>query len=216
MKKNAMLKIAAVVLVAVLLTTCAISSTFAKYVSNANTNTNEARVAKWGVTATLTAPGENGLELFQNNHGDVVGDSGAIVVAPGTQNTMSLGANVTGNPEVTCKVTVSAKIVAQGFIDGYRPVKVSIGGVELGDEFYSDNFVEITAFSSTYDPATTSPEFRDYTNLNISYVWDFEAAGADKTANDANDTALGDAAARNDAATIQIFVKIDVVQTNNP
>ena len=53
MKKNAMLKIAAILLVAVLLTTCAISTTFAKYVTNtADYAPSEARVAKWGLTFT--------------------------------------------------------------------------------------------------------------------------------------------------------------------
>ena len=58
MKKNAMMRIASVLLVAVLLTTCSISGTFAKYVSKAS-GEDSARVAYWGwgVDSTLTIDG---------------------------------------------------------------------------------------------------------------------------------------------------------------
>ena len=46
MKKNRMMRVASALLVAVLLTTCAISGTFAKYVSTA-TGEDAARVAYW-------------------------------------------------------------------------------------------------------------------------------------------------------------------------
>ena len=53
MKKNKMLRIASVLLVAVLLSTCAISGTFAKYTSSA-TLTSTATVAKWSVEVNDT------------------------------------------------------------------------------------------------------------------------------------------------------------------
>ena len=53
MKKNTMMRIASVLMVAVLLSTCAISSTFAKYVSSASAG-DTARIAKWGVEVTAT------------------------------------------------------------------------------------------------------------------------------------------------------------------
>ena len=48
MKKNRMMRVASALLVAVLLTTCAISGTFAKYVTT-ESGSDFARVAKWGV-----------------------------------------------------------------------------------------------------------------------------------------------------------------------
>ena len=54
MKKNKMMRVASALLVAVLLTTCAISGTFAKYVSQA-TGSDTARVAKWGFQLEGTA-----------------------------------------------------------------------------------------------------------------------------------------------------------------
>lgn len=49
MKKNKIMRIASVLLVAVILTTCAISGTFAKYVTSGS-GSDTARVAKFGVT----------------------------------------------------------------------------------------------------------------------------------------------------------------------
>ena len=51
MKRNKMMRIASVLLVAVLLSTCVISGTFAKYTTS-NSATDSARVAKWGVIIT--------------------------------------------------------------------------------------------------------------------------------------------------------------------
>ena len=62
MKKNAMLKIAAILMVAVLLTTCAISSTFAKYVTS-DSYSDTARVAKWGITLTVSQD-----KMFADNY----------------------------------------------------------------------------------------------------------------------------------------------------
>ena len=86
MKKNNVMRIASALLVAVLLTTCAISGTFAKYTTTASGDTS-ARVAKWGFgTAT-----EIEFDLFSDNYNDVVvGTDGALVVAPGTTGTANI------------------------------------------------------------------------------------------------------------------------------
>ncbi len=49
--KNKMMRIASILMVAVLLTVCAVSSTFAKYVTSVNVG-DAARVAKWGIVIT--------------------------------------------------------------------------------------------------------------------------------------------------------------------
>ena len=51
MKKNRMMRLASILLVATLMSTCTISGTFAKYVTTAS-GSDTARVAKWGVTVT--------------------------------------------------------------------------------------------------------------------------------------------------------------------
>jgi hypothetical protein len=205
MKKNAMLKIAAVLLVAVLLTTCAISSTFAKYVSNVDAKTNMAKVAKWGVVATVTSDEE--YKLFKNSpDSGVVGSSDAIVVAPGTEGSIALGANITGAPEVSGEVIVSAYVVGTGFSENYKPVKVKINNQEIP---YADTYQKIDALSYKFAPNPEANQIKSFTDLTIDYKWEFETAG-----NDQNDTDLGDAAANSTAPTVQVFVKIDIVQTD--
>lgn len=50
MKKNKAMRLASALMVLTLLTTCVISSTFAKYTTSAN-GEDSARVAKWGFEA---------------------------------------------------------------------------------------------------------------------------------------------------------------------
>lgn len=98
MKKNMMMRVASALLVAVLLSTCAISGTFAKYVTTAS-GTDSARVAKWGITMKDTGAG------FMANYNDTViaGDGTATVVAPGTTHTTQYV--VSGAPETAYKIT---------------------------------------------------------------------------------------------------------------
>ena len=117
MKKNAMLKIAAILLVAVLLTTCAISSTFAKYVANTTASTEQAAVAKWGVTVSADISG-----LFENTYlgkGSHASDTtveglaaNATIdrLAPGTTDEVSISSLVTGTPEVMVSVKLGLNI----------------------------------------------------------------------------------------------------------
>jgi len=53
MRKNRMMRLASALLILTMVTTCAISGTFAKYVTEAKT-TDTARVAKWGVKVDVT------------------------------------------------------------------------------------------------------------------------------------------------------------------
>ncbi|MBR0449765.1 MAG: hypothetical protein IIX30_03010, partial [Clostridia bacterium] len=108
MKKNAMLKIAAILMVAVLLTTCAISSTFAKYITTGDGDAS-ARVAKWGVTVEVAAD-----EAFFTNYNDGTEDivvSGTTVVAPGTQNTEAITITVYGAPEVDAEIEATGNFL---------------------------------------------------------------------------------------------------------
>ena len=61
MKKNYSMRIASMLLVLVLLTTCVISGTFAKYVTSGSA-TEQARVAKWGVEFSAST-----TEAFSTN-----------------------------------------------------------------------------------------------------------------------------------------------------
>lgn len=108
MKKNKIFRIGAVLLVAVLITTCAIAGTFAKYKTTAKVQEN-ARVAEFGVEITA----ENTDELFKAEYAtddntfsgqySVQSNDGDHVVAPGTKGE-AIAFSIAGAPEVAVRV----------------------------------------------------------------------------------------------------------------
>lgn len=123
MKKNKWTRLAAVLLVLCLVTTCTVSGTFAKYVTT-DSGMDEARVAKWGVTlevdgelfndgykkATDNNPSNdtaNLTVLSSTNTRNHAGTNGKDrVVAPGTRNDQGMTFSINGKPEVAVKVDV--------------------------------------------------------------------------------------------------------------
>ena len=114
MRKNKMMRTAAVLGVATMLTASVISGTFAKYTTS-STGSDNARVAKWGITM-----GNNGKSTFSNTYeganskNTVAGIENADVVAPGTHG----GATyiVTGKPETAYKITFKASDLEDVFL----------------------------------------------------------------------------------------------------
>ncbi len=111
MKKNIMMRIAAVMMIAVLLSTCAISGTFAKYITEAEGN-DTARVAKWGISITAGTKGVDGNSLFSKQYDNtsnptVATGANDLVVAPGTANSEGTTFTISGTPEVDVKLTVA-------------------------------------------------------------------------------------------------------------
>ena len=117
MKRNKMMRLASVLLIAVLLTTSIISGTFAKYVTE-DSATDSARVAKFGVV--VNAEGNLfGKTYVSAAEGNTSKDSGTItvesssdtekVVAPGTEGGMTF--SISGTPEVMTAVTIKAEYV---------------------------------------------------------------------------------------------------------
>ena len=119
MKKNVMMRLASFLLVAVLISTSAISGTYAKYVT-AETGTDNARVAKFGVTI------EHSDDMFYNSYkhgftsytnpetGDTITVQASTenedVIAPGTRGDLA-AFDVEGTPEVDVAVTYTADLV---------------------------------------------------------------------------------------------------------
>lgn len=109
-----MMRIASFLLVAVLLSTCAISGTFAKYVTESEGSDN-ARVAYWGWNdnATLEISGLFDKTYTHNTNGTTV-KSTDNVVAPGTSNTKEFSFVYTGNTEaVAPEVKYEFKVAVQ-------------------------------------------------------------------------------------------------------
>ena len=211
MKKNAMLKIAAILMVAVLLTTCAISSTFAKYVASGSDST-EARVAKWGVSVDseifTTAP------LFAKEYGEsgkhVLASNNDLLVAPGTKQSISVDSVVDGTPEVSGKVVVTASFtLGDGWVDGdgafYCPLVITAGGDSVKFTEKGTKSVEKTF---TFEP---NEALDDKVTFDVAWEWAFtDTTDEDATAErDAKDTWLAD----HGTPTITVDLTIAIEQT---
>lgn len=250
MKKNAMLKIAAILMVAVLLTTCAISSTFAKYsTKEVEKTSNSAQVAKWGLYITA-AEGTEQLFLDTYDAGDadatvqgakVSGETRAIVVAPGTENSSeAFEISITGTPEVSYELIVEANLALEGWADAngafYCPLVFTVGSTDLSTagltDLNEDGKTDAADFellveeaiakaiigdTATFDKGVYSATFAPNTNAatvgdgEVSVSW----AWAFDNGNDEADTDLGDAAAEGNPATVQISFSVAANQVGD-
>ena len=205
MKKNITMRIAAVLFILTMITTCVFATTFAKYTTDGKA-TDSARVAKWGVT--IEASGE---ELFASEYGATV-ESSVDVVAPGTSGSLA-EFDITGTPEVSTHVSFVSTVDIEGWTLNsglYFPVVVKVGNtaVDLSgcdEEAEVEKAIKdaIDAITYDYNPGVAIPD----TNLLISWEWAFKG-------DDTNDTALGDLAAVDDAPTISLLVVCTVEQVN--
>lgn len=229
MKKNAMLKIAAVVLCAVLLTTCAISTTFAKYATSGSLGSASARVAKWGVKIDSNVQIEDG-DLFAASYEDggftVASANGAdYVIAPGTNGSMTITNVATGTPEVSGKATLTGTLDLgdnwKGKAGGeYCPLVFTVGSynnIAIGQTVSGLNgdakIEDIAGLEAAVAEAIASQgEFEFAANeavafdsaLAISWNWPLGDKSVD-------DTALGDAF----NATVAFTFEINVEQTGS-
>lgn len=108
-KKNWTMRAAVLMLALVLITSCFVGGTFAKYVTSGS-GTDSARVAKFGVT--VSANGDVFAKEYDTDDQTVVGTiaksviSTDKVVAPGTtSNGDFVAATITGTPEVAVRVS---------------------------------------------------------------------------------------------------------------
>ena len=233
-KKNWMLRAAVLMLALVLITSCFVGGTFAKYVTSGS-GTDSARVAKFGVT--VTANGDVFAKEYDTNDQTVVGTiaksviSTDKVVAPGTtSNGDFVAATITGTPEVAVRVSYKldvATLQLENWKDGdgkfYCPlvfkVKTTNGNTVIsGMEFQTAEAMKaalvnaVAAYTKDYAPGTDLSGKAAET-LTISWEWPFETgADADKPANNVKDTFLGDEAAAGRAATVSLTLATTVTQ----
>ena len=218
MKKNKMMRLASVLLVAVILTTCAISGTFAKYVTETPAS-DSARVAKFGVTVTGTA--NTFKETYPKDDTSVTLTGNSVVstedvVAPGTSGSMA-AFTLTGTPEVAVNVKFTGTLeLGDKWVDSsdayYCPIEITVGDQTYkGKDYTSADLFEAAVNGKI---ATYSDNYEAGTNLNgiggdapvISWKWAFE--GNDNV----KDTYLGDEAAEGRAAEISLSVTATVTQ----
>ena len=211
-----MLRVAAVLLVAVMLTTSVISGTFAKYTTSA-TSEDSARVANWGFERTNSMDLTN---LFLGSYQNVVSNNGDDVIAPGTEGSTTFafaydGANGTTGPEVayTFEVKVEASCDDAILANGNIQWQLDTNGYGTWDEMIAD----ITALSGSetgkqqYAPNTLPAAFTDADEIHtISWKWIFDEAAGGANLDDL-DTAMGN---DNDLADCSIKITITATQVD--
>lgn len=225
-KKINFLRAGAFTMVLALGTTCFMSGTLAKYVTSGE-GSDSARVAKFGVT--ITANGETFAQTYAAHDKDVVGtitnsvvsSDNTDLVAPGTNGNMT-SMTLAGTPEVAVRVNYELAIpegetMFSGWeVNGayYCPIVITVEDTEINGldytseaEFQTEVANAIKGYSKDY-PANTNLAGVGDDSLAISWEWPFSISPD----NDVKDTALGDAAAADNAATINLTVKTTVTQ----
>ena len=233
MKENRTMRIAAVMLVFALLTTCIISGSFAKYVTRGTAGTDMARVAKWGVTVTTTGTADifdSTYDAATPNQKDADGEDITVsvtalenVVAPGTKKDNMAGIQLSGTPEVAVSVTYTGSIeLGDNWVDGtgayYCPLIIKVGTAPFDGNTYSSADAFENAVNAAISTSVNYAPGTDLSTLNagklISWEWKFDNGETDeaKAATDAKDTALG-TAATNDATKPTISVSLNATVT---
>ncbi len=233
MKKNKTMRVASLLLVAVLLTTCVISGTYAKYVTSGEVS-DTARVAKFGVEVTATS------ELFKTEYAtEDTSYSGTLtvkssdedkVVAPGTKGNIS-AAGLTGTPEVAVRVSyenvefdLGDNWIANGAY--YCPLIIKVNeelfcglNYDSAVEFEADVVEAIEDVAADFAPNTDLSAKKDSVAVAVSWEWPFETIGTGDDATvdyDVLDTELGDTAATaasfDEFATVSLSYDVTVTQ----
>lgn len=186
MKKNNVMRIASALLVAVLLTTCAISGTFAKYTTSFSGNS-AARVAKWG----FTDPTNVTFDLFADtyNDGAIASQGGDNVIAPGA----SGGFEITLIEDDDVRETEVAyhfdvTITKSDDTDDELLAKLvwKLDGQKVGT---NGTFAELQTALDNLDGDYLPGQAPNVTTIDISWEWVFEV----DSATDDDDTDLGQA-----------------------
>ena len=221
MKKNIMMRLAAFLLVAVLLSTSIIGGTWAKYTTTSGDKVASASVAKWGVTITAdVADNKEYQAVALSTEESAVLKTDAKLLAPGSG--VKFGTfTITGTPEVAVAVTYTATI---NFGDGwkigdpkteYMPLVFTVGAttLQIGQDETISAFAgrieaAIEAYSAEFNAGTNLADTNGATDganqldLAVSCYWAFDG-------DDTSDTALGDL---NTAPTVTVTISCTVSQ----
>ena len=220
-RKNRILRLMWIVLLFTLISTCMMTGTLAKYVTEGS-GYDTARVAAWGVEINAGLPVGG---LFSDTYDaddatytltqESVISAGGNVVAPGTEGVMS-GFAITGTPEVACRITVDVNTttsVLSGWLDAsgtaaYEPIEWTLvnGSTPIvSGGTFAQLVSALNAISFDVPPnVNLAGAGIDYA---ISWEWPFSTSAT----NDDNDTNLGNLAT---PPTVTLDFDIIVTQIN--
>ncbi len=212
-----------VLLALVLMTSTVLASTVARYVTTAY-GEDDARVAKWGVTATMTG-GAFATKYVDNTTSydmdvSVKSNNTDKLVAPGTTGTFG-GIHVTGKPEVAVKVrTYATMSLANWVVNGsyYCPLKITINGVTYYGMDYSSSAAFCTAVEEAIESADgiypPNTNLAEVTGLNGDYTWVWDFKGTDGKQTDEKDYIIGENSANGTDALISLSVTTNITQSD--
>ena len=213
MKKNTMMRAASALLVAVLLTTCTISGTFAKYTTQ-DSGSDTARVAKWGVELQVIGNlyGETYLNAIVADNADTDGEDTTNlsvqaydyattdddVVAPGTLNENGLSISLNGTPEVDGQVVTTIEYENIYLTKGSYGVMAAVASDVVTKENFATHGTLYTYDSTTkkYSVAATYTDTTYYTledNVTLTedyYPVEYKMTGTLTNYNTSYDAAL--------------------------
>lgn len=191
MKKNMIMRFASLLLVVTLLSTCAISGTFAKYTSSA-TGSDSARVAKWSFKAggaDVATVDEFTFDLFTGED---------TIIAPGSTGSFEL--KLKNESEVNAKYSIDYTATQTNTPDSINiPIKFCLTNSQTPSDWKENiDDLDVTDVSLVKGSAETS--------VTVYWKWD--------TATDVSDTALGvkSATAENSAPTVTVSAKVTATQ----
>lgn len=200
MRENKTLKVALVLLIAVVLTTCTISGTFAKYVSG-STGSDTARVAKWDIKLNGEAWSDTvefDLFTYTDTNVTTTGANDEKIIAPGTEGTFEF--SVKNDSEVAAKYSIELDVTNNNNI----PVEFKVG---------EGAWAAPTAGKVTLKDDTTLAIGSAADTVTVYWRWAFtgsESTSYTGTQTDATDTALGEAG----TATITVNATINAEQVD--
>ena len=131
MKKNVMMRVASALLVAVLMTTCAISGTFAKYTTTA-VGSDSARVAKWAFELNNATMGNTFTfdlaETWTDYSGSAEVNVSNKLLAPGTKGSFVIKLENLSEVNATYSLTLAESFenLPVGFVEANFPVEYSV------------------------------------------------------------------------------------------
>ena len=193
-----------ILLALVLMSSSAVSFTYAEYARGSSAAAVSTRSTNWGVTVDVT--GNAFATKYVNNTEydgvDVSVKSSTLddILAPGTTGTFT-GIRCAGTPEVSVKVEINPNLqLTNWVVDGkfYCPLKITINGVTYcGLDYPSSAAFEeavenaIKSANGVYGPNTDLSQIEGL-NGDYSWTWDFglNPDGSAKEDTNAKDTAL--------------------------
>lgn len=204
MKKNIAMRVASLVLMCTIVTSCFVSSTFAKYTSSAS-GSDTVTVAKWAfkvgdddITKTNTVSFDLFSTITEVGGGaetDVNKDSdGNLMLAPGTQGGFSF--TLENTSDVTAEYAITFNVE---------------GGDDIPFEYSTDGTNWVTTLANV---STTKVAIGGTATPKVYWRWPYDKTQAlsGYTGTDAGDTAIGIAAQT--AATVEVTATITATQVD--